>query len=437
MQDLDMTGWMAQTGVVAAGLGFGTLVGGIAGGWLIAGGLLAWRRLMGIGGAALMGLGVSLYLGRQHHPNHAPSACNVDDLFNCDIVNTSQYSEVAGLPIALIGAAFYAGVLFLVAMASRSKESYSRAAHLITAGGVMSVLYSLFLAWASIQVGAWCLFCISLYGVNALILGGGLWAVKESGVPLGSGVGEALTGKADRSLGSMATAGVVTLVVSLFWYNGLGDASVAVTSDGPVDVSSLVERVADGADMDGTEPVYGSPQAAYTVLEWADFECPHCGVVAPELKRVVDANPDIKVAFRNYPLSNKCNSNVPSSFHEYACDAAFAAECANKQGKFWELTGLMFKNQGYLDRAGISTMAEQKGLDVAALVACMNDPATELAVKTDIAAGEKAGVTGTPALYLLGAHGPETWVKITASPEQIPDIVAAHKAAGAPLPAPR
>ena len=435
-----MTGWMAQTGVVAAGLGFGTLVGGIAGGWLISAGLMAWRRLMGIGGAALMGLGVSLYLGRQHHPSHAPSACNVDDLFNCDVVNTSQYSEIAGLPIALLGAAFYAGVLMLVAMASQSKESYSRASHLITAGGVISVLYSVFLAWASTQVGAWCLFCISLYGINALILGGGLWAVKESGVPLGDGIKEALTGKADRSFGSMTTAGIVTLVVSLFWYNNLGDGTGPGPSPGPnpgpVDVAGLVEKVAPGADMDGTEPVYGNPAAPYTVLEWADFECSHCGIVAPELKKVVDANPDIKVAFRNYPLSNKCNGNVQSSFHEYACDAAFAAECARKQGKFWELTGLMFKNQAYLDRDGISTMAEQKGLDVAALVACMDDPATELAVKTDIAAGEKAGVTGTPALYLQGAHGPGTWVKLKANPEQIPSIVAAHKAAGAPLPTP-
>jgi len=431
-----MTGWMAQMGVVGAGFGFSTLIGGIAGGWLVAAGLMAWRRMAGIGAAALMGLGVSLYLGRQHHPNHAPSACNVDDLFNCDLVNTSQYSELFGLPISLIGAAFYVGVLALVVMWHRSEAAYSRAPHLIAVGGVASVLYSVFLAWASTQVGAWCLFCISLYGVNALILGGAVWAVKESDTGLGAGAKQLLTSSGGSSLGSMLTAFAVALAASMFWYNNLGDAplSSSSTAAAPAEVSSLIERVADGADVDGTEPVYGNPAASYTILEWADFECPHCGIVAPQLKKVVDDNPDIKIVFRNYPLSNQCNSNVQSSFHEDACGAAFAAECARKQGKFWDLTGLMFKNQTYLDRDGISTMAEQKGLDVAALMACMDDPATELAVKTDIAAGEKAGITGTPALFMQGAHGPGIWVKLRASPDQIPEIVKAHKAAGAALP---
>lgn len=66
---------------------------------------------------------------------------------------------------------------------------------------------------------------------------------------------------------------------------------------------------------------------------------------------------------------------------------------------------------------------------------CMDDPATDLAVKADIAGGEKAGVTGTPALFLQGAHGDGKWAKLRASPEQIGQIVAAHQAGGGePLP---
>lgn len=386
-----------------------------------------------------MGLGVSLYLGKQHHPSHAPSVCNVDEVFNCDVVNTSAYAEIAGVPIALIGAAFYAAVLFVSVMARQSPDVHKRAAHLIAAGGILSVGYSVFLGWASAQLGAWCLFCISLYGVNAILLGGGLWAVKESGVSLGAGVSEAALGKSDASFTKMASAAFVVFLASMFWYRSMGDTSggpapVTKAADGSVNVSGLVGPVASGVALDGTEPIYGNPAAPYTIVEWADFECPHCGLVAPQLKKLVDAHPEVKVAFRNYPLSNRCNPNVGSSFHEHACDAAAAAECAGKQGKFWELTGLMFMNQSFLDVESIKMMAEQKQLDVAALTACMADPSTELAVRADVDAGEKAGITGTPALFLMGAHGDGVWVKLTAGPEDVPTILDAHKAKGGPLP---
>jgi len=432
-----MTGWLAKSGVLAAGSSFGALMGGIGGGWAVAAGLLVWKRLAGLGAAAAMGLGVSLYLGRQHHPAFAESVCNIDEVFNCDVVNTSAFAELGGIPIAFLGTGFYAAVLVLAGLASRSEEAYSRAGHLIAAGGVLSALYSMFLAYQSAALGAWCLFCISLYGVNAIILAGGLWMVKESGVALGEGVSAALAGKDDRSMSTMSFAFAAALALSMVWYRSLGPtgaSEVPVSKDGRQDFSALVEGPADSAAMDGTEPIFGNPNAKYTVLEWADFECPHCGIVAPELKQLVNDNPDIRVVFRSYPLDRKCNTSMQRDFHQYSCDAAYAAECARKQGKFWELTGLMFKNQSYLDRAGIRTMAEQKGLDVDLLTQCMDDPATDLAIKADIAAGEAAGVSGTPALFLQGAHGDGKWVKLRASPEQIGQIVAAHRASGEPLP---
>ncbi len=433
-----MTSWLAKSGVLAAGASLNSLAGGIGGGWLVAGALLAWNRLAGIGAAAAMGLGVSLYLGRQHHPAHASSVCNVNEVFNCDVVNTSAFSEVFGIPIAFLGTGFYAGVVALAILASRSKESYRLSGHLISAGGILAVLYSVFLAYQSSVLGAWCLFCISLYGVNALILGGGLWMVKESGVAFGAGVTESFTGKNDRSFSTMSTAGAVALVLAMLWYRGLGevpgDTAASGGGSGKVNVAGLIEGPAPGAAMDGTEPVYGNPSAPYTLLEWADFECPHCGIVSPELKKMVDEHPEIRVAFRSYPLDMACNPNMQREFHKNSCTAAYAAECARLQGKFWELTALMFKNQSYLDRSGISTMAEQKGLDVPALMACIDDPATKAAVVADLTAGEAAGVSGTPAFFLLGAHGDGQWVKLRAMPDQIPAIIEAHKAAGAPLP---
>ena len=182
-----MTGWMAKSSILAAGAGVEALLGAIGGGWFVAAALMVWNRLAGIGAAAAMGVGVSLYLGRQHHPSHASSMCNVDEVFNCDVVNTGAYSEIGGIPIAFLGTAFYVGCVVLAGLASQSREAYSRAGHLLTLGGVFASLYSLFLAYQSSLLGAWCLFCISLYGVNAILLAGGLWMVKESDVALRAG----------------------------------------------------------------------------------------------------------------------------------------------------------------------------------------------------------------------------------------------------------
>ena len=172
----------AQLGVsgLVGAASMGPIVGGIVAGWLIIIGLLVWRRPLGVAAAGLMGLGVSLYLGRQHHPSAGSSFCSVDDVFNCDVVNRSEYSELFGVPIAFLGAGFYAACLFIGVMLEREPKHHARGAHIVAFGGLFAVLYSGFLAWASSQLGSWCLFCISLYGVNALLLVGGVLNAQRS-----------------------------------------------------------------------------------------------------------------------------------------------------------------------------------------------------------------------------------------------------------------
>ena len=75
------------------------------------------NRLAGIGAAAAMGVGVSLYLDGST-TRHASSMCNVDEVFNCDVVNTSAYSEIGGIPIAFLDD-FYVGCVVLAGLASQ------------------------------------------------------------------------------------------------------------------------------------------------------------------------------------------------------------------------------------------------------------------------------------------------------------------------------
>jgi protein-disulfide isomerase len=249
----------------------------------------------------------------------------------------------------------------------------------------------------------------------------------------------ALKDSQDRSLSAMITAGLLVFVASMAVYNTQSGGQVAQvekaveSGGGSSAYGQLMEKALGPVALRGDEALLGDPNAPYTVVEFADFECPACAQVTPLVHELVARNPQVKVVFKHYPLSNICNSNIGREFHLNACRAAYAAECARQQGRFWDLTHLMMKNQTELDPDGINFMAGQVGLDIPTLTACMESPDTQERIRQDIAAATTAGVEGTPALFMKGTHGDE-WVSLTAGPEGGELLLRAHLA-GKELPA--
>ncbi len=194
--------------------------------------------------------------------------------------------------------------------------------------------------------------------------------------------------------------------------------AAAANPTDPAALRKLYSRPAGSLEIDGTEPILGSPSAPYTLVEFADFECPYCGLVFPQLHEIVDANSDLQLKFKHYPLSPICNESIGRDMHPLACGAAASAECARPQGKFWELSDLMFKNQQFLKPEEVSFMAKQAGLDLAAFSACVTDTRAMEAVKADIAHAEAVGITGTPSLFLKGVVG-DGWVKVEGGPDEV------------------
>lgn len=429
---------LAAVGLYATTGGLPWIVALIAGMWCVSAGAVVLDPRVGAAVAGLCGLLVSLYLGAQHLPSAAPSLCSVSSVLDCDTVNRSTHSELFGVPIAYLGSAFYAGLIALGFQARRSAAKYAAGGSLVLAGGVIAVLYSLFLAWASTQLGAWCLFCISLYGINALILAAGvLWARqgRAAGAP---GIVAAVMGSGgDRSLSTLGGAGLLVLIATMGWYSAqvpatASSAGGATGAAPPPPLASLFEAPGGPIGLDGTEPIAGDPNAPYLVVEWADFQCPYCASVAPELHDLVEREPALQIRFKHYPISGDCNRFVEGSRHADSCRAATAMECARHQGRAWELNRLMFKNNSNLDDAGIKFMAGQVGVDPAVFAACMADPKSLEAVKEDVEAAGLAMVEGTPAIFLRGLNGDE-WVRIIGGAQELAMLVAAHKA-GTPIP---
>jgi len=146
-------------------------------------------------------------------------------------------------------------------------------------------------------------------------------------------------------------------------------------------------------DVEAKGPSRGPTNAAVTIVEFSDFQCPYCGREYPVIERLMkEYEGKLRLVFRHYPLD----------FHPFAQKAAEAAACAQDQGKFWELHDKMFSNQGKLAVADLKGYAKSLGMDATKFDKCLDSGEKKTLVDDDLKAGSAAGVSGTPAFFING-----------------------------------
>ncbi|CAN5125988.1 hypothetical protein BH11PAT1_BH11PAT1_1110 [soil metagenome] len=154
----------------------------------------------------------------------------------------------------------------------------------------------------------------------------------------------------------------------------------------------------------GHLPILGNKDAKITIVEFSDFQCPFCKRFEDEtwaqLKKEYIDTGKAKLAFRQFPLT---------SIHPNAQKSAEASECANEQGKFWEMHDTLFKNQDtWAPKSAadvvidFTTYAGELGLNTDQFSGCVSSGKFAKAVTDDAAEGSTAGVTGTPAFIING-----------------------------------
>ncbi|MEW5851826.1 MAG: thioredoxin domain-containing protein [Myxococcota bacterium] len=137
----------------------------------------------------------------------------------------------------------------------------------------------------------------------------------------------------------------------------------------------------------------GPASAPITIVEYSDFECPHCRDTAPTLKALVKKYPgEVRLIYKHFPLSG----------HPAAKDAAVAVEAAGRQGKFWEMHDKVFENQEHLSQETLRTLARQLGLDMKRFEADLGDPSLLGRVEASRKEGEALGIQSTPTVYVNG-----------------------------------
>ena len=136
----------------------------------------------------------------------------------------------------------------------------------------------------------------------------------------------------------------------------------------------------------------GAEHPRFTIVEYADFECPHCRHAALALHALLAERDDVQVVFKHLPLD----------FHPMAKRAAAAAEAAAEQGQFWPMHDAIFATQLGLTDDMILGHAKALGLDLERFVSDWNAPRILKRVEKSAAEAKRFGVLATPALFING-----------------------------------
>jgi protein-disulfide isomerase len=140
----------------------------------------------------------------------------------------------------------------------------------------------------------------------------------------------------------------------------------------------------------------GTLNAPVVLVEYADFECPYCEVVASVIDQLrSEYRADLCFVFRHFPLNG---------IHPDAELAAMASEAADQQGQFWNMHQVLYKNQDHLSRDMIEMLARRLKLDMDQFHHDIQRYDLREKIKNDHRSGRESGVESTPSIFINGSR---------------------------------
>jgi len=381
--------------------------------------------ILAVGGIALGVYLTLLHIWKLLDPNFV-SLCEIGQHFDCNTVNSSRYARIAGVPLGIFGAGFYGAMGVLSVMNLFGSRRLERLPQFMFGLSLVAVGVSVILAFIShFLIGAFCLFCMLMWLINLAMAGLTYWMSTGR-------FRDALRGAVEeirvcyRSPGCYVAAFVF---VGTVW---IGGTQFGVYEAKAQDFAAF--RIADGLlsgkgpgarygkvtlpdpnptpgiqgatydlDIQGYEPTLGPGNAPVQIVIFSDFECPFCRKAAGMLETLHEEYPrDVLVIFKHYPLDYDCNPYLRRPMHMNACRAAYAAVCAKRQGRFWEMHDIIFDHQKDLSAESLEGYAREVGLDMTAFSSCLEDRSVVLEINDDIEAGKRAKIRGTPSIFING-----------------------------------
>src|SRR5215831_17755969 len=358
---------------------------------------------------SLLGLGASSAATYVHYnlienPDYS-SFCDINATVTCKAAYLSRYGSVAGVPVAVGGLLFFAWVLLML-WAGRGKSAIKDSAPAyLFAGSTLALAVVLYLAYASFFIlHEVCPLCVATYVavIGVFIISGGASSVPMSSLP----------SRFLRDMRVLVATPLALVVALLFIAAASWGMTVfpreterpAVPQAQPLttEQNSELARWWDLQPKSSNFP-YENNGAKVLIVEFADFQCPHCRDAYFALKPILDkytGDPkNVSFVFKTWPLNSHCNASVPVANFVASCDASALYVMAKQKGTADTLKDWFFVHQNELSPDTVRSEATK----VAQVTDFQGGYAKAIQeVKTDAAVGTSLNVHSTPSFFING-----------------------------------
>ena len=346
------------------------------------------------------------------------SFCDVNSTLNCTAAYTSQFGAIGGVPVALFGLLFFAGVLVIIALCSQSRAAAPNLPGYVFAASTIGLAMVLYLAYASYFIlHVVCLLCAGTYVavIGLFLISGAATNVPLTSLPMRILDDLKLLVRTPRAL----TATVVFIAASAAAIVVFPEQRVTAAANPaeaepaqaatPLSAAQIQQFEAWLAQLPRVTVMAPSDGAAVVILKFNDYQCPGCGQTYRDYKPVLakwakQAPGKVKFITKDYPLERQCNQFIGQDLHLGSCEAAVAVRLAREKGKAEAMEEWLYSNQA----AMVNPDSVKKA---AASIGGVTDFDARFAgtlelVKADIAQGQQLKITGTPTFFMNGIQLP-------------------------------
>jgi Na+/H+ antiporter NhaA len=201
------------------------------------------------------------------------------------------------------------------------------------------------------------------------------------------------------------TAAVLSAVLAWLVFAAIAQLPAALRARALFGRSEVIVDLVDPVDPD-RDHVRGPASAPVTLVEYGDFQCPHCREAEPTIRQLLADFSDLRYAWRHLPLND---------VHPQAQLAAEASEAAGAQGAFWAMHDTLLEHQGQLAYDDLIEYARRLGLDVVRFATDLENHRWSDRVAADVEGADLSGVSGTPTFFVNGQRQPAPYDTVTLS----------------------
>lgn len=360
---------------------------------------------------------LSLYLSLRHaqlvtkQAKAGTGLCSFSAELDCDSVLLTPQALTFGIPNSVFALLLYSNLLLCGLITWYLQGNlwrwYVRIGLIVD---IAAVLVSVYFAYVLLtRMPSKCVFCTALQACSLIALGAYLGLLRSTSEVIPNPREWPLAGLV--VLSCFLLTPLLFLSVELFYMQGResllrreSEENAAILKDPKYNLFLYVNSPKVNIPVDEETPIRGDPEAKHTLVVFADFQCRPCSKFHRTCTDAVRNLPGmLKVYFKHFPLARPCNpAALDPSFHPFACRAAYAAEAARRQGRFWDYADLLFEHRTQLGQEIFVKLAEQLQLDLDQFRQDMASQDVQRRVAEDIELGNSLRLTGTPGVFLDG-----------------------------------